>query len=81
MENNEHNKHFVKGEVTFKRKIWEFSDLTLDEYNKHLNGFKRNVQSRSFIQDFELDLPINYIAPQEVNWIERGYVTSVRNQG
>lgn len=40
LENDIHNERFEKGEITFKRKICEFSDLKLDEFNKYFNGFK-----------------------------------------
>lgn len=80
LEIENHNKKFESGDETFSRGLWERSDLSTEEINDFINGWKAAGPyiKRKSISD---DVPDNFEAPAFVNWTAQGYVTTVRDQG
>ena len=83
--NDEHNLKFFNGLSTYERGIWEMSDLTTNEFNRVINGYRREVRERSADYD---ELPEESPATEYnkefhdyVNYTELGYVSKVQNQG
>ena len=75
-----HNKKFESGEESFSRGLWERSDLSTEEINDFMNGWKAPgpyIKPKSITDD----VPENFNAPAFVNWTAQGYVSTVRDQG
>lgn len=65
-----HNIEYTAGKVSYTRALWEYSDLSTEEVNKHMNGFVRPITTRAS-QDTE-----NVVKPpKSLNWVKKGFVT------
>jgi len=80
----EHNKKFEAGEVTWSRKLTEYSDLTTEEFvslrtglPKYDNSSFNTVQDPSFLKRLE---EVRSNAPTEFSWLSQGGITSIKNQ-
>jgi len=76
----EHNKRFMRGEVTFRRTLNMFADLSKDERKHIAKGFKPplvTIQSRSVSVVSSGMFPAG---PPSINWNARGHVTPVKDQ-
>lgn len=49
------------------------SDMSVDDFNKKLNGFRRPIDAKSN-QDDEDDFDMKNL-PRSVDWVKKGYVT------
>lgn len=67
----EHNLKYKAGLVSFLRGIWEHSDMTAEDVNKRMNGFKRPVEAK-LVKEHEISLK----TPKSLNWNTRGFVTA-----
>lgn len=78
----EHNVEADLGEHQFTLGLNEFADWSRDEYKKFLTGF-RPSRTPSAAEDAEPSLLSATPAslPTSVNWVNRGWVTPVKNQG
>ncbi|XP_072924897.1 procathepsin L-like [Hemitrygon akajei] len=74
-----HNLGYMMGKHTYDLKMNQFGDLTLEEFDKLMNGF-RMPKSRNSTQHL-LKFRESVEIPQQVDWREMGYVTPVKNQG
>lgn len=75
----EHNKLFARGQVSYKRKLWEFSDMSNEEKRKYLHGV--NVPSE-IINSRNTGNHLYFPAgPKSMDWVEKGLVGPVENQG
>ena len=72
-------------EIGFSLKMNQYGDLTNQEFNFLLNGFKvpKEFEKEEFNQNLknELFYTSSEILPISVDWRENGYVTEVRDQG
>jgi xylem cysteine proteinase len=75
----EHNKLYDQGKVTFKRKLWEFSDFSIDEKRKFLHGVNvpQNLRSSRNSGTY----PHFPAGPKSIDWRKKGLVGPVENQG
>ncbi|MPC28644.1 Digestive cysteine proteinase 3 [Portunus trituberculatus] len=71
-----HNKKFEDGLVTFTLKMNQFGDLTTDEINHMMNGYRGSQRRHTMIlhQSKEEELP------KTVDWRKEGAVTPVKDQ-
>lgn len=74
-----HNLEYMKGKHTYDLKMNQFGDLTLEEFNKLMNGF-RMPKSRNSTQHL-LKFRESVEIPNQIDWREKGYVTPVKDQG
>jgi len=78
---NSHNLEADLGVHTFWLGMNTYADLTLDEFVKQMNGYNNTMREqrtqhapvRRFVPGTEL--------PDTVDWRDKGYVTSVKDQG
>lgn len=80
---DEHNQLHDEGKVSFRRGIWEHSDMSSEEKQKFLYGFKSPYQSSRPTRELPPypEYPQYPTGPSSVDWTERGLVGPVRNQG
>lgn len=75
-----HNENLAKGTVSYALGMNHFGDMLHHEFLKTTSCFRNNTGSRGSIY-----LPPENIAvgdmPESVDWREKGYVTSVKDQG
>jgi C1A family cysteine protease len=71
-----HNKKFSSGRSKFKLGVWEYSDMTPQEIRKSMTGYVRRPKPKAI---FQSEFPNN--ASSYVNYVEKGWVTNVINQG
>jgi C1A family cysteine protease len=77
----EHNALFADGVVTYKRKLWEFSDFSHEEKRKFLHGVhvpSDHKHSRNSRSDAHPHFPVG---PKSIDWVEKELVGPVENQG
>ncbi|XP_051894015.1 procathepsin L-like [Pristis pectinata] len=74
-----HNLEYMKGKHTYDLRINQFGDLTAEEFNEQMNGF-RPPKSGNSTQRL-LRIPESVEIPKSVDWRDKGYVTPVKNQG
>lgn len=74
-----HNKLFEQGEVTFKRGLWEHSDMSDDDKKKYLMGLAVPPETRSM--PVAPNIPQYPPGPASVDWKARGLVGPVEDQG
>nr|CAA56914.1 cathepsin l [Nephrops norvegicus]prf//2119193A cathepsin L-related Cys protease [Nephrops norvegicus] len=74
----EFNKKYESGEVTYNLAINQFSDLTNDEFNSMMKGYKTSLRPKPVAVFTSTDA-----APEttEVDWRTKGCVTHVKDQG
>lgn len=73
----EHNSRYQNGEETYTKGINQFSDLTKAEFEE--NYLMKEIPEIETIGSFEkLE---NVSIPDYVNWIEKGAVFPIRDQG
>ncbi|TOF89230.1 hypothetical protein CGJ15_24675 [Vibrio parahaemolyticus] len=75
----EHNKKFANGEVTFDLAVNQFADMTNEEFNAVMKGYKRNPL-RSFTREHSAHDDYTPKAA-DVDWRNQGAVTGVKDQG
>ena len=84
---SEHNSEYENGEHTFNLGENELADMTPDEIHLRLNG---HVVSNADTSDVDVDVDVDVTVTvteaelaklnKTVNWIEKGYVTHVKDQ-
>lgn len=76
----EHNKLYDEGKVSFKKKLWEYSDMSHEEKRKYLHGVKvpddlmRQTRAAT-------NYPTFPAGPKSIDWVKRGLVSTPRQQG
>jgi cathepsin L len=75
-----HNEKFDKGLSTFHLGMTQFADLSNEEYRTTMLGSKftpsgRRGATSTFVANKDTSVPTNW------SWVEKGVVTSVKNQG
>lgn len=67
---NRHNIEYTAGHVSFTRALWDYSDLSVQEVNRYMNGFKRPVMTKAS-ENSENEVKV----PKSLNWVTKGFVT------
>ena len=58
----------------------EFSDLTLEQFQQHM-GLKMPIRTLRGTKNVDANLQVTSSTPSSVDWVEKGAVTAVKNQG
>nr|KAG5711235.1 hypothetical protein BaRGS_004879 [Batillaria attramentaria] len=74
-----HNWEYFNMKKSYYLDINQFADLTFDEYKQYNKLMVRPANKNSSSQTFLP--PLNWEAPESVDWRTKGYVTPVKNQG
>ncbi|KAJ8975094.1 hypothetical protein NQ317_002018 [Molorchus minor] len=74
----EHNAKYEKGETSYYRGINRFSDKSREEIHAMLNTSRANRPILTSGVEYK---PSNVQVASEVNWVNEGVVTGVKNQG
>lgn len=75
-----HNKLHKSGNETYEMGINKYTDL-MDTERSHLTGFVME-QSNITLESYGSEIILTQAAaPASLNWVEKGYVTSVKDQG
>ncbi|CAG9769426.1 unnamed protein product [Ceutorhynchus assimilis] len=74
-----HNAKYEKNLTTYKMAINTFADLTREEFGQLL-GFSAGSQA-NITRNNPVFQPSGAAVPDEINWIEKGAVTGVKDQG
>lgn len=73
-----HNQRYERGLETFRMGTNRFSDMTLKQFSRVMNGYRRtrdkDIKSATYIY------PANVIAWRSVDWVKEGAVTQVKDQ-
>jgi len=72
-----HNIEFHEGKTTFRLGPNSHMDMTAREFAAHFNGFKKHSKVEDFSQESNVDIKD---LPAEVDWVNKGYVTPIKNQ-
>merc|ERR1712221_883 len=75
----EHNLRYHKGEVTYTLAMNQYGDLSHLEFVARHNGYKSQGMARKAKRTFMK--PLNFQAPDSMDWRDMGYVTPVKDQG
>ena len=79
-----HNVRHVKGEVTYDMAMNAFGDMTFEEFRSHKTCFnKGNLANTPKIhyKGSNFMAPLNFTAPDSVDFRQLGYVTKIKDQG
>nr|KAG5711234.1 hypothetical protein BaRGS_004878 [Batillaria attramentaria] len=75
----QHNWEYFNMKKSFYLDINQFADLTFDEYKQYnklmVRPANKNMNCSKFLP------PLNWEAPESVDWRTKGYVTEVKDQG
>ncbi|XP_072338897.1 procathepsin L-like isoform X1 [Scyliorhinus torazame] len=74
-----HNQEYLMGKHTYNLKMNQFGDMTLEEFNEQMNGF-RLLKPRNPSEQLAR-IPESVAIPKHVDWRKEGYVTPVKYQG
>ncbi|XP_024115671.1 cathepsin K [Oryzias melastigma] len=74
-----HNQNVSMGNHSFTLGLNHLSDMTAEEINENLNGFK--MEEHADYSNHTLKLPSGASTPASVDWRKSGLVGPVRNQG
>jgi len=84
---NEHNAKFAKGKETYEMGINQFTDMTQNEFEAHIQGLPKSLPkgelNSKFSEDAMKDLRAkyaNYKFKDSFSWVDQGVVTSIKNQ-
>ncbi|CAF3108664.1 unnamed protein product [Rotaria sp. Silwood2] len=78
---DQHNLKAGMGVYSYTLKMNQFGDMTNEEFNEKMNGFKiKNTDSSKFDRHTHM-VPQNFGPTDYVDWRTKGYVTSVKDQG
>jgi C1A family cysteine protease len=74
----EHNKLYEDGKVSYRRKVWEYSDMSKEEKRQFLHGVKLRDDARTTRAASSQTFPTG---PKSIDWRKKGLVGPVENQG
>jgi len=79
-----HNKDYAEGKVSWKKKVTEYFDMTLEEKRSQLN-FGLPPINESLIHDHIVggEMGVDFaesLAPDSWNWLDRGAVSPIKDQ-
>merc|ERR1712223_352285 len=72
----EHNK---SGKSSYKKVINKFADMTPEEFNKVMNGYKNAPKPGTVFADVK-DIKVEDL-PASVDWRDKGAISAVKDQG
>ncbi|CRK87046.1 CLUMA_CG000822, isoform A [Clunio marinus] len=72
----DHNFLYETNLTSFRRDVWENSDLTTEDVNEKMNRFIKPIQTRELKND-----DIDVVPPEKLDWVTQGLVGAVQNQG
>lgn len=78
---DDHNKKFLKGEVTFKQATWRHSDLSRAEKRALLTGISPPPKTLRSLSNTTVSYPTFPTGPKSIDWNALGRVTPIRDQG
>ncbi|XP_039078329.1 procathepsin L-like [Hyaena hyaena] len=73
----QHNQEHSQGKHSFTMAMNGFGDMTSEEFKQVLNDLKFQKRKKGKV----FQAPLFAEVPSSVDWREKGYVTSVKNQG
>jgi len=77
----EHNWKYFNMQKSYYLGINQFADMTVEEFSQYNKLMKRPANKTNTIACTQYMPPLNWGAPQTVDWRDKGYVTPVKNQG
>lgn len=76
-----HNQRYELGLESFEMGINQFSDMLTSEINKQMNGINHTQLVNSYKALQLVYMPDSIKVDESFNWIEKGAVTPVKDQG